>query len=151
MGTMASQITSLMIVYSIVYSGADQRKHKSSVSLAFVRGIHPRSVNSPHKGPVTWNMLPFDDIIMSLKFVSKIRINSILEFVQIMAWHQPGTKPLSEPIMVTLLTHIVTYMRHLASMSWTPVSHGVKGMQLNCKYVHENNKLTERHIWKWIW
>ena len=40
MSTMASQITSLAIVYSTVYSGADQRKHQSSVSLAFVRGIH---------------------------------------------------------------------------------------------------------------
>ena len=40
MGTIASQITSLTIVYSTVYSGADQRKHQSSASLAFVRGIH---------------------------------------------------------------------------------------------------------------
>ena len=36
MGAMASQITSLTIVYSTVYSGADQRKHQSSASLAFV-------------------------------------------------------------------------------------------------------------------
>ena len=36
MGTMASQITSLTIVYSTVYSDADQRKHQSSASLAFV-------------------------------------------------------------------------------------------------------------------
>ena len=48
-GTMASQITSLTIVCSIVYSGADQRKHQSSTSLAFVWGIHRGSVNSPHK------------------------------------------------------------------------------------------------------
>ena len=40
MTTMASQITSLTVVYSIVYSGADQRKHQCSASLAFVRGIH---------------------------------------------------------------------------------------------------------------
>ena len=40
MGPMASQITSLTIVYSTVYSGADERKHQSSVSLAFVWGIH---------------------------------------------------------------------------------------------------------------
>ena len=40
MRAMASQITSLTIVYSIVYSGADQRKYQSSASLAFVRGIH---------------------------------------------------------------------------------------------------------------
>ena len=64
MTTMASQITSLMIVYSIVYSGADQRKHQSSASLAFVRGIHRGPVNSPHKWPVTRKMFPFDDVIM---------------------------------------------------------------------------------------
>ena len=40
MSAMASQITSLTIVYSAVYSGVDQRKHQSSASLAFVRGIH---------------------------------------------------------------------------------------------------------------
>ena len=49
MGTVASQITSLAIVYSTIYSDADQRKHQSSVSLAFVRGIHRGPVNSPHK------------------------------------------------------------------------------------------------------
>ena len=49
MNKMASQITSLMIVYSTVYSGTDQRKHQSSASLAFVRGIHRRPDNSPHK------------------------------------------------------------------------------------------------------
>ena len=40
MSAMASQITSLMIVYSTVYSGADKKTHQSSVSLAFVQGIH---------------------------------------------------------------------------------------------------------------
>ena len=64
MGAMASQITSLMIVYSTVYSGADQRKHQSSTSLAFVQGIHQWPVNSSHKGPVRRKMFPFDDIIM---------------------------------------------------------------------------------------
>ena len=57
MGAMAFQITSLTIVYSAVYSGADQRKHQSSASLAFVRGIH--------RGPV----MSFDDVIMN-KYVS---------------------------------------------------------------------------------
>ena len=64
MGTMASQITSLTIVYSTVYSDADQRKHQSSASLAFVGGIHRGPVNSPHKWPVTRKMFPFDDVIM---------------------------------------------------------------------------------------
>ena len=64
MRVMVSQITSLTIVYSSVYSGADQRKHQSSASLAFVRGIHRWLVNSLHKGPVTQKMFPFDDVIM---------------------------------------------------------------------------------------
>ena len=52
---MASQITG---------SGADERKHESSASLAFVRGIHRSPVNSPHEGPVTRKMFPFDDVII---------------------------------------------------------------------------------------
>ena len=64
MGATASQITSLTIVYSTVYSDADQRKHQSSASLAFVRGIHRRPVHSPHKGPVTRKMFRVDDVIM---------------------------------------------------------------------------------------
>ena len=64
MAAMASQITSLTIVYSTVYSGADQSKHQSSASLAFVWGIHRGPVNSPHKWPVTRKMFPFDDVIM---------------------------------------------------------------------------------------
>ena len=64
MTTIASQITSLTVVYSIVYSDADQRKHQSSASLAFVRGIHRRPVNFPHKWPVTRKMFSFDDVIM---------------------------------------------------------------------------------------
>ena len=66
MGTIASQITSLAIVFSTVYLDADQRKHQGSASLAFVRGIHRRPVNSPHKWPVTRKMFPFDDVIMFL-------------------------------------------------------------------------------------
>ena len=64
MGAMASQITSLTIVYSTVYSDADQRKHQSSASLAFVWGIHRGPVNSPHNWPVTRKKVPFDDVIM---------------------------------------------------------------------------------------
>ena len=67
MGSIASQITSLTIVYSAVNSGADQRKHQSSASLAFVWGIHRGPVNSLHKGPVMRKMFPFDDVIMNAK------------------------------------------------------------------------------------
>ena len=65
MSTMASQITSLTIVYSTVYSRADQRKHQSFASLTFVRW----PVNSPHKEPVTRKMFPFDDVIMETQEV----------------------------------------------------------------------------------
>ena len=172
MGAIASQITSLTIVYSTVYSVADQSKHQSSASLAFVWGIHRGPVNSPHKWPVTRKMLPFDDVIMvienhstwheivrigwdmfvpgrccsllthEIKYVHRTIIffylcilrmyckmdvlewnfmnfdwnfmafvpcgpfNNIPALVQIMAWHRPGDKPLSKPMLVSLLTPI---------------------------------------------
>ena len=66
MGAMVSQITSPTIFYSTIHSGADQRKHQSSTSLAFERGINCWPVNSPHKWPVTRKMFPFDEVIMEL-------------------------------------------------------------------------------------
>ena len=63
MSTMASQIPSL----TIVYSGADQIKHQSSASLAFVRGIHRSPSNSSHEGPVKRKMFPFYDVIMAMQ------------------------------------------------------------------------------------
>ena len=64
MSAMASQITGVSIVYSTLCSGADQRKHQSSASLAFVRGILRWPVNFLHKGPVTRKMFPCYDVIM---------------------------------------------------------------------------------------
>ena len=66
MGAIASQITSLTIVYSPVYSDADQKDQQSSALLAFVPGIHRGPVSSPHKWLVTRKMFPFDDVIMYL-------------------------------------------------------------------------------------
>ena len=43
---------------------------------------------------------------ISLKFVPLVRIDNIPALVRIMAWRRPGDKPLSEPMMVSLLTHI---------------------------------------------
>ena len=47
---------------------------------------------------------------ISLKFVPKGPINNVPATVQIMAWRQPGDKPLSEEMMVSLLTHTHTYI-----------------------------------------
>ena len=67
MSAMASQITGVSIVCATVfYSGPDQRKHQSSALLAFEMWIHWRPVDSPHKGPVTRKIFPFDDVIMPL-------------------------------------------------------------------------------------
>ena len=97
MGALASQITSLMIVYSTVYLGTDQRKHQSSASLAFVRGIHRWPVNSPHKRPVTRNMLPFDDVIINVvivySFTSLISgINRLFSLHQVICLSGPTTR-----------------------------------------------------------
>ena len=59
MSTKVSQITGVSIICLTVCLGEDQRKHQSSTSLAFVRGIHRWQVGSPHKGPVTRKMFPF--------------------------------------------------------------------------------------------
>ena len=75
MTMLASQITSLTVVYSIVYSGVNQRKHQSSASLAFVRESHRGPVNFLHKWPVTRKMFPFDDVIMC-------RVNSPHEYIK---------------------------------------------------------------------
>ena len=66
LGVMASQISGLTIVYSNVYSGADQWKHQSSASLTFVCGIHRWPKNSPHKGSVARKMFPFENVIMGV-------------------------------------------------------------------------------------
>ena len=65
MNVLASQITGVSTVYSAVHSGTDQRKHQSSASLAFVRGIRRWPVNSPHKGPETRKLFSFDDVIFT--------------------------------------------------------------------------------------
>ena len=94
MGAIASQITSLTIVYSTVYSDADQRKHQSSATLAFVQGIHRGPVNSPHKGPVTWKMFPFDDvIIMTSNLVAPISRREHLPWAWMVCLPQIDPRP----------------------------------------------------------
>ena len=59
-----------------------------------------------HVGPPFGNRFLNISLRFSLKFVPKVRINNIPSLVQIMAWCRPGNKPLYEPMMVSLLTHI---------------------------------------------
>ena len=101
MSTIASQITSLTIVYSTLYSDADQRNYQSSASLAFLWGIHRRPVDSPHKWPVTRKMFPFDDVIMKAQHHQTISMSSscdtpmvtiLLENVILLSWKIHLTK-----------------------------------------------------------
>ena len=81
MGSIASQITSLTIVYSSAYSGADQWKHQSFTSLAYVRGIHRSPVNSLHKWLVMRKMrkmFPFDDVSMRTENVDKVYLANMI-------------------------------------------------------------------------
>ena len=61
-----------------VCSGAYYRKYQSSASLDFVRGIYRRPVDSPHKGPVTRIMFPFDAVIMTICAIMTVNANIII-------------------------------------------------------------------------
>ena len=54
-----------LVLFVVIYQAVLSYPFHSSASLALVRGIHRRPVNSPHKWPVTRKMFPFDDVIMS--------------------------------------------------------------------------------------
>ena len=93
MSEIAPQITSLTIVYSSVYSGADQRKLQSSVSLAFARGNSPVTGEFPAQRASNPEMFTFDDYIMFLIFCRNIsmkwRLSSVtLNWLDHSAWIQ---------------------------------------------------------------
>ena len=89
MGAIASQITSLTIVYSTVYADADQRKHHSLALLALCAGNSPGPMISPHKWPVTRKMFPFDDVIVMLSDTCRWKLFSTkLSLVQYIYFKQ---------------------------------------------------------------
>ena len=74
------------------------------------KSLRPRQ-NGRHFADNIFNCISLNEnvwvpIKISLKFVPKGPINNIPALVQIMAWCRPGDKPLSEPTMVSLPTHI---------------------------------------------
>ena len=114
MGAKASQITSLVIVYSAFYSGTDQRKHQSSASLAFVRGIHRGTVNSPHKWPVTRKMFPFDDVIMCSDIPCRWHLH-ILTSQICLPWYNP--------VLWRLITYWTTLLPVIHNLLLTNKTH----------------------------
>ena len=115
--------TGLTIVYSTVFSGADQRKHQSSASRAFVRGIHRCRVYLTHLRLNKMTAIFVDDILkciflnengtiliqISQKIVPRSPTDKKRALAQLMAGRRTGTKPLLEP-MITQLTD--AHMRH---------------------------------------
>ena len=100
----ASQITGVSTVYSIVCSGADQRKPQSSASLAFVWGILRWPVKSHHKGPVTRKMFPFNDVIMKFSYVVGVLPAAILCYITRCVLHtRTENMDLEQKSMVTAL------------------------------------------------
>ena len=97
MSMMASQITSVSIVCLSICSGADQRKHQSFVALALVRGIHWWPEDSPHKGPLTRKMFPFDHPIMCGRHPKQCKISQLAYKIHHLSW---PTAPLYTPICV---------------------------------------------------
>ena len=84
--------------------GADQRKHQSPAWLGFLRGIHRRPVNSPHKEPVTRKMFPFDDVIMRLPG----RLAAVL--LTIDQFHKSQNAPVPYPTMLYSETEMCIFL-----------------------------------------
>ena len=59
-------------------------------------------------------------LTISLKIVPKVRMNNIAASVQIMVWRRPGNRPVSEPMIVNLLTHICATRPQWVNC-WRPV------------------------------
>ena len=109
---MASQITGVLIVCSSVGSGADQRIHQSSASLAFVWGIHRWPVNSPLEGPMTWKMFPFDDVIV-------VRAECSLPY-QIPLGNQLERNPRYYCRIPSICTHVGKYLIYIYTLLTNP-------------------------------
>ena len=141
MGVMASQITSLMIVYSTVYSGADQRKHQSSAPLAFVRGIHRWPVNFPHRWPVTRKMFPFDDVIMTARVSMSWRPHGC---------SSAGPRGTNPTMHQTHIPQCTTMYQKCAHVCQFPLQSGACGVFVWCiarfvRWIHEFIFMESRH------
>ena len=109
MSAMTSEITGVSIIYSIVCSGADQRKHQSSSSPAFVRVIHRWPMNSLHRGRLTRKVFPFNDVIMkfdkpAVKYLNTAFTLPLLRHtrVSISDWTQTACNLISSVVAITI-------------------------------------------------
>ena len=145
MGVMASQITSLPIVYFIVYSGGDQRTHQSSASLAFVRGIHRWPVNSLHKWLVTRELFPLADVIMKLhqpirRFVKPTYICPVCCMQYRVKTHRAIMIPdyhNDRPAQWVLRTHVINGFPSVIQVRWNVLFIVIHFMTvIRCTFLH---------------
>ena len=88
---------------------------------------------------------------ISLKFVPKVQINNVQALVQIMAWHRPGDKPLSGPMMVSLLTHIcVTRPQWVNCPEKVPNPPQVLRKLKSSEKIPEKYSLIPQQHWYWL-
>ena len=139
-GAIASQITSLTIVYSTVYSDADQRKHQSSTSLAFVRGIHrgPR-VTALCKG----NGFPSQRTSNAEKlFMSRSRHELTISMLS-------NPRAMMEAILLNFFEQLQLMMTSLNGMifpRYWPFALGFHRSPVN-----SHHKASEAELWSFLW
>ena len=133
MSAIAFQITSLTIVYSTVYSDADQIKHQSSASLAFVWGIH-RDRWIPAQIANNAEMSPFDDVVMLLEAGWRI-FNESANWVSIV-WGN-GLSPTRR--LVITWTWFIGSLTHKNILQWKLMENKIICIQENA------------FIWKRCW
>ena len=142
MGAIASLITSLTIVYSTVYSDADQTKHQSSASLG--TGEFPTQMASNAE------MFPFDDVIMSM-----IKIKSIFNFLHIK--HIPSFLSL---FLLAKIWQVCSFDRLLLAKIWQVCSFDRlllakifnfgKYVRLTVCYLPKFSILTSMFVWRFV-
>ena len=108
---MMSQITSL----TVVYSGADQRKHLSYASLAFVKGIHRWLLNSPLKGPVKRKMFPFYD------FMGHVNLAAIIGMIIQMSYVLSQRKSFEDQAPINEIYRSMIAGQHVLLLGWAVV------------------------------
>ena len=84
-------------------------------------------------------------IKFSLKYVRKGPIDNNPPLVQIMAWRRPGDKSLSEPMMVSLLTHICVTRPQWVKMPFWRISYIIQVLRCKCQSFILNNAMNMRH------
>ena len=132
----------------------------------FINTLRPRQHGRHFADDTFKRIFLNENVIISIKislmFVPKDPINNIPALVQIMAWRRPGDKPLSEAMMVSLLTHIcvtrpqwenacqscgiICHFSDMFVMKTTTQAKQAKIRASSCSYIPINSYILERFL-----